>query len=75
MSVRKLVSHIKDDHKMNTKDYYDKYIKLPNEGNCAICGKPTKFLGISQGYVKTCNEGCKHIKGLQTKAKRGGQTK
>ena len=64
--MQKLSSHIRKTHNIESQDYYDKYMKTPNEGVCSICGKPTKYGGLSQGYFRCCND-CKAIKGLQTR--------
>lgn len=50
--------HIKNIHKMSTKDYYDKYLKSENEGICPICSKETHFYGIIYGYNKNCSRAC-----------------
>ena len=49
-------THLKK-HNITLKEYYDKYLKQPNDGICNTCGKPTKFLGIS-GYSKFCDSKC-----------------
>ena len=51
-------AHINKKHNINTKDYYDKYIKQQNEGICPICGKPTTFKGLKIGYTKYCSVKC-----------------
>lgn len=59
-SKKGLCIHISRTH--NTKDYYDKYLKHPNEGYCTVCGNPTKFSKLSAGYDKTCAPECyKHL--------------
>lgn len=55
---RKLSLHIIK-HKLSSKDYYDKYLKTPNEGVCQCCGKPTKFRNLREGYRKWCSRACK----------------
>ncbi len=55
-SKKGLCIHIAQTH--NTKDYYDKYLKHPNEGYCTVCGNPTKFRKLSAGYDKTCSSAC-----------------
>ena len=52
-----LRTHLKI-HKISSKDYYDLYLKKVEEGICPICGKETKFLGISQGYRFYCSNKC-----------------
>lgn len=51
-------SHMKRIHKIEHKDYYDKYIKTENEGICAKCGKSTTFYSILKGYHKYCSNTC-----------------
>lgn len=41
-------------HNLTTQEYYDKYLKKPGEGICPVCGKPTQFRKISQGYAAYC---------------------
>ena len=52
-SINSLVSHLSQPNKSctsNIKEYYDKYLKQPNEGYCQTCGCVTKFMGMSNGY-------------------------
>lgn len=52
-------NHIKE-HKIQSKDYYDKYIKLPDEGICKTCGKQTPYRGLMCGYPQLyCSNKCK----------------
>jgi hypothetical protein len=41
-------------HKLNPKEYFDKWIKEENEGKCKICNKETDFIGRGQGYKNCC---------------------
>lgn len=51
-------NHIKE-HGLTTKEYYDKYIKKPDEGICKICGGQTPFRGINRGYPQIyCSNKC-----------------
>lgn len=52
----KLILHVKRIHHINTKDYYDKYFKQPNDGICLVCGKETLFYRTS--YNKCCCQSC-----------------
>lgn len=52
----RLGSHIKT-HNISIHQYYDTYIKEYGEGIC-ICGKPTKFLGLTKGYQDHCSLKC-----------------
>lgn len=52
-------NHIKE-HNIQSKDYYDKYIKLPDEGICKTCGKLTPYRGLIGGYPQLyCSNKCK----------------
>ena len=53
-----LARHITTEHKITTKEYYDKYLKKDGEGICPICGKETPFLKLSKGYQKHCSCKC-----------------
>lgn len=55
-----LGAHIKS-HNMNSKDYYDLYLKQPNECICSNCGNHTRFVSISIGYKTTCSPKCSAI--------------
>lgn len=55
-----LGAHIKN-HNMNSKDYYDLYLKQPNECICSNCGNHTRFVSISIGYKTTCSPKCSAI--------------
>lgn len=50
--------HLKNDHKISQKDYYDKYLRKKDEGICPICGKETVFEKLSKGYRKYCSVKC-----------------
>ena len=52
--------HLKH-HDIDQKEYYDKYIKKDKEGLCRNCGKPTKFLGLLEGYRDCCSRDCTNI--------------
>lgn len=50
--------HIREAHNLQPKDYYDKYIRKPDEGICENCGKETNFVKMSLGYNKYCCREC-----------------
>lgn len=64
--------HLKKEHNITSKEYYDQYIKKENEGKCATCGKETKFKGIFKGgYNKFCSVKCSaNNKEVREKAKK-----
>lgn len=49
------------DLNMTAKLYYDTFLKQENEGICSVCGKPTKFKNISNGYNIVCSRTCNNI--------------
>jgi hypothetical protein len=55
---RSLGVHIKRTHNINTKEYYDTYIKKDGEGICKTCGKYTKFNNLEKGYFLHCCKEC-----------------
>ncbi len=54
--VRGLGNHVVKNH--NVKEYYDKFLKKENEGQCKICGNKTNFYRLSVGYRTTCSQTC-----------------
>ena len=36
--------HIKIKHNIESKDYYDLYLKSDLDGYCLVCNKPTNFM-------------------------------
>ena len=54
----KLATHVSSKHNISSKEYYDKYIKKPDEGVCLTCGKPTRYKSMRIGYVKYCSGPC-----------------
>ena len=59
--VRGLSSHICKGHSMDAKAYYDQYVKLADEGTCKVCGQPTRFRTLGEGYKETCSHKCGSI--------------
>lgn len=60
-NVRQLSLNISCGHKMTTQEYYDRFCKEPGEGECKVCGKPTKFRSLGEGYKETCSHKCGSI--------------
>ena len=54
----KSMSHIKLIHKIELKDYYDKFLKKDGEWICPECGKETTYRGVKLGYQKFCSLKC-----------------
>lgn len=55
---RGLSFHIRQTHKITIQQYYDKFIKEEEEGNCLQCSAPTKFLSLTLGYRQFCSVSC-----------------
>jgi len=65
----KLVSHLthpKSLCKTNIKDYYNQFLRKPNEGICIYCGRETSFGSLVKGYM--FNK-CKHCRNEGSEAK------
>ena len=60
-SVRQFSLHISLGHKKTTREYYDEFCKEPGEGVCKVCGQPTKFRSLGEGYKDTCSHKCGSI--------------
>lgn len=56
-TIKELSNHLRFKEKIQVKTYYDTYLKKPNEGIC-ICGKPTKFSCLAEGYKQHCSYKC-----------------
>lgn len=54
----KFYYHLKNHHNLSIKEYYDEYLKKPNDGICVSCGKPTRFINLKHGYLKHCCYKC-----------------
>lgn len=57
-SIRQLSHHIQIEEQVSLKNYFDKFMKIPNEGICPCCGKETEFLSLSHRYNKHCSKEC-----------------
>lgn len=53
----KLGIHLRQ-HGWTSHEYYDEFLKRPDEGFCKECGKPTEFERMTRGYFKFCNTSC-----------------
>lgn len=54
---RYLFRHVTQCHKWSVKDYYDRFIKLPQEGLCKMCNKPTHW-SVHHVYGNYCSKTC-----------------
>ena len=60
--IKGVASHFYNTHKISPKEYYDTYLKKANEGICKICGTPTNFISVANGYRTYCpNAACAQI--------------
>ncbi len=64
-------NHVKRNHGMISKDYYDKYVKKETDGVCFFCGESTKFLGVGRGYEKKCKSKSCYKRSLATNSIEG----
>lgn len=57
---RGLGTHVKRLHadEMTPQEYYDKHLAKAGDGVCKMCGAPTTFRGISNGYAECCSTKC-----------------
>lgn len=49
-----LTNHLKL-HNLNSKSYYDKYLKREGEEFCNVCGVLTRYRGFIKGYTLNCH--------------------
>lgn len=69
-SKKKLKAHIRLEHNITEKEYYDLYLKQPFEGICSVCNKPTQFIRWTDGYRTHCSTQCSSLdKEVQNKNK------
>ena len=61
MSNTKLPTHIIKTHKENLKNYYDKYHKKVDEGQCKTCHSKTDFINLTYGYKNYCCKQCRYL--------------
>lgn len=61
LSAKGISSHLRRQHKISNKEYYDAYLKKENAGICPICGKETKFDSIFTGYRTYCSTKCLNL--------------
>lgn len=60
-STKGISRHLRSNHNITTRQYYDKYLKKPNEGICPMCGKPTKYYNFTKGYNSHCSVKCSSL--------------
>lgn len=57
-SYRGLSNHLGRKHDIDTRSYYDRYLKTESDGICKICGKPTQYKNLQFGYRRYCSNEC-----------------
>ncbi len=62
--TRNFTGHLKV-HKISSREYYDKFLKKPDDGICQVCGSPTVFFKFANGYRKTCSDKCHSLLGVK----------
>lgn len=53
-----IATHVMRSHNISVKEYYDRFMKSPNEGICKSCQKQTEFKTLTKGYRTTCSQKC-----------------
>lgn len=62
LGAKGISSHLRRKHNgLDSKTYYDLYLKQDGEGFCKICGKPTKYDTILTGYRQYCSTKCLNL--------------
>ena len=65
-SSRSLAYHLSHSHNIDSKTYYDTYLKKPNEDICPVCNKQNIFNGLHNGYSLYCSKSCASIMNRRT---------
>lgn len=60
-SYRSLSAHLREVHKIKSKEYYDSYLSTPDDGKCKICSNQTKFDTLVHGYRDFCGPKCARV--------------
>lgn len=53
-----LYKHVKNNQVESLEEYYEKYVGENIIKSCIICGNPTKFKNVNQGWARTCSHTC-----------------
>jgi len=61
------ITHIHKHH-LTVQAYYDTCKKIAGEGQCAVCGEPTRFINLTSGYPKYCKK-CRGVAISNSKTK------
>jgi hypothetical protein len=57
-SVHALSIHLGPAHALTAREYFDLYLKAPDDGKCNNCGAETSYRNLSTGYLKCCSAKC-----------------
>ena len=57
-SGKSLSAHVHRVHGKGAQEYYDEHCREDGEGTCKVCGKPTRFISLSNGYRDACSLSC-----------------
>lgn len=57
-NIRSLAVHVARAHKISKEIYYKTYLAKSGEGYCKLCGKPTAFHSLTQGFYTHCSKNC-----------------
>ena len=60
-TTKGFASHLRSKHKMTTREYYDMYLKRPDEGICPVCKKETRYYNFTFGYNEHCSTRCSSL--------------
>jgi hypothetical protein len=58
-NLKGLTTHINAKHNLNGREYYDKYLKKKDEGQCVVCGNETTYRNVGVGYLVNCSIECR----------------
>lgn len=58
--INGLSKHLSHTHKVFPKQYYDEFIRQPNEGYCVVCGNEVPFNRFGY-HTKTCSKSCENL--------------
>jgi len=74
-NLKSLTTHVTIKHHINSREYYDNYLKKESEGQCVVCGNQTTYRNAGVGYLKTCSVECrnnsKEFREKQSESKKG----
>lgn len=60
-NLKALSTHLNINHKITSKEYYDKFLIKESEGKCHVCNNQTTFRGINVGYLVNCSIECRNL--------------